>query len=223
MNIVTLPSLPQRWEPPWVPLGPGDIQPPSGGSPRGDPRSSSSSSSLVHAGLSLHEHLCSTHGSPSSLPASAVLPWCSSLRTQVVTQGHRLHSCSPPARGSCRPPLPVSTCRSVSSGGQKPRALSARPSARGFLFHRVGDEHSAGFEPSTCSVRSHHGQAPLRTPAPAHKHLPMRPALPAQKTPQSGGGPAPARHHASTPSSAPKSTCSLPIPRAAILFSSTNI
>ena len=141
----------------------------------------------------------------------------------VDHQGHRLHSCSPPARGSCRPPLPVSTCRSVSSGGQKPRALSARPSARGFLFHRVGDEHSAGFEPSTCSVRSHHGQAPLRTPAPAHKHLPMRPALPAQKTPQSGGGPAPARHHASTPSSAPKSTCSLPIPRAAILFSSTNI
>ena len=209
------------------PLGPGDIQPPSGGSPRGDPRSSSS---LVHAGLSLHEHLCSTHGSPSSLPASAVLPWCSSPRTQVVTQGHRLHSCSPPARGSCRPPLPASTCRSVSSGGQKPRALSARPSARGFLFHRVGDEHSAGFEPSTCSMRSHHDQAPLRTPAPAHKHLPMRPALPAQKSPQSGrrAGPLPVitpprPHQASTPSSAPKSTCSLLIPRAAILFSSTNI
>ena len=118
-------------------------------------------------------------------------PGAAPPRTQVVTQGHRLHSCSPPARGSCRPPLPASTCRSVSSGGRKPRALSAQLSARGFLFHRVGDEHSAGFEPSTCSVRSQHGQAPLRTPAPAHKHLPMQPALPTQKLPQSGGRPAP--------------------------------
>ena len=158
----------------------------TGGSPCGDPGSSSSSSSLVHAGLSLHEGFCSTHGSPSSLPPSAVLPHAAPSGTQVVTQGRHLHSCSPPARGSGRLPLPASTCCSVTSGGRKPGTLSPRLSAQGSLSHCVGDERSSGFEPSTCSMRSHHGQAPPRTPAPARQHPPERSALPAQKCLQSG-------------------------------------
>lgn len=88
-------------------LGPGNIQLPPGGSPCGDPGSSSSSSSLVHAGLSLHEGLCSPHGSPSSLPASAVLPRAAPPGTQVVTQAaYRAAPLQPGALADCPFPRP---------------------------------------------------------------------------------------------------------------------
>lgn len=113
-------------------------------------------------------------------------PPCSSSRDPGGDPRPPPNSRSPPARGSGRLPLPASTCCSVTSGGQKPGALSPWPSAWGSLSHRLGDERGAGFEPSTCSVRSHHGQASPRTPAPAHQHPPERSALPAEKRPQSG-------------------------------------
>ena len=184
MNIVALHSLHQRWEPPCAPWA---LETSSfhQGEPLWGPRV------LIFLILAGTCWALITRGSlqPPRLP---VLPSClssapprSSSRDPGGDPG-RLQSRSPPARGSGRLPLPASTCCSVTSGGRKPGALSPRPSARGSLSHCVGDERSAGFEPSTCSVRSHHGQAPPRTPAPARQHPPERSALPAQKRPQSG-------------------------------------
>lgn len=75
------------------------------------------------------KNLCSSHGCPSSPPAT-------------VPKATTYTAAATPARTPADCPLLSTPCFSVSSGGRKPRALSPHWSALGFLLRHTGNGHS---------------------------------------------------------------------------------